>query len=439
MNAQMQMIFIYQILNLIATQLFKKNNILYMNLEIFKSFNQIIIWRCNELNGTSDILIKLYKKFQDYNLNVNIFSTDDFSKQFNYINCLFISDEFDETKIPIILSSTYCIFNIIDSNKYLQKNIRLLQFNFYENINKLDNNHIYLDKDTLYSKDIDGFEKVYLKISNDFEKYLNQMSKGLMMCKHQATIISALYDINRQNIDGRSVSNYIEWLKNTCKSVTDPMIIYLDKNIPIKNILLENRNGPTYFIETDLNEVPMWKYRDQIDKVLKGDFKTKMKHPKDITNLIPEYCIIQYSKFGWLENAININKFNTDVYIWMDSGLSRFYDYSKIRNLNIPKNFKYFAIESTNTNNNLLNLSEDNYIGTNQCYLRGGMWVIHKSIFNKIKTDVLNIFENEMLNKNKLDNEQIALALTYKNNISNFLLIPSSNKNIISIYNHFFN
>jgi hypothetical protein len=183
----------------------------------------------------------------------------------------------------------------------------------------------------------------------------------------------------------------------------------------------------------------MWKYRDQIDKVLKGDFKTKMKHPKDITNLIPEYCIIQYSKFGWLENAININKFNTDVYIWMDSGLSRFYDYSKIRNLNIPKNFKYFAIESTNTNNNLLNLSEDNYIGTNQCYLRGGMWVIHKSIFNKIKTDVLNIFENEMLNKNKLDNEQIALALTYKNNISNFLLIPSSNKNIISIYNHFFN
>jgi hypothetical protein len=33
------------------------------------------------------------------------------------------------------------------------------------------------------------------------------------------------------------------------------------------------------------------------------------------------------------------------------------------------------------------------------------MWVIHKNVFSEIKNEIMNIFENEMLKKNKIDNE----------------------------------
>jgi hypothetical protein len=184
----------------------------------------------------------------------------------------------------------------------------------------------------------------YVEKNHTYLNRINDLGRALRMKNNQATVISALYNINRHNIDGRTIQDYLEWFKKTCSSISLPMIIYLDKKINARNILLENRSGVTYFIETELSEVPMYKYYDEIKDVLCGEFKNKMKHSKDITNLIPEYCIIQYSKFGWLEKAIQKNIFNSEIYLWMDAGLSRFYNHNIKVNLKIPVNFNHFAI-----------------------------------------------------------------------------------------------
>jgi hypothetical protein len=40
---------------------------------------------------------------------------------------------------------------------------------------------------------------------------------------------------------------------------------------------------------------------------------------------MPEYNLIQYSKFGWLEEAIQENPFDTSSFFWIDMGISRFF------------------------------------------------------------------------------------------------------------------
>ena len=63
---------------------------------------------------------------------------------------------------------------------------------------------------------------------------------------------------------------------------------------------------------------------------------------KDIANILPEYCVIQYRKFGWLENAVTKNIFGSPMFAWIDAGFSRFYDASTVYSFKPSVENKFF-------------------------------------------------------------------------------------------------
>jgi hypothetical protein len=231
------------------------------------------------------------------------------------------------------------------------------------------------------------------------------------------TCVTAFYNINREMIDGRSVIDYKKWLTNTVSSLKCPIILFLDKTLEWKSDILNSAVGNIHIIETSIEEIPMYKYKDKMESILSSEeFKSKQKHPNDITNKLPEYCMIQYSKFGFIEKAIELDLFKTSHFAWIDAGLSRFYDYSKIYTFNTNSlMMNSFYIQCDIDHPLLENITYDSYIGTNVCIFKGTMFAADKDTFNTVHSEVMRIFIKEMLEKNRIDNEQIAFALVYKN------------------------
>lgn len=229
------------------------------------------------------------------------------------------------------------------------------------------------------------------------------------------TCVTAFYNIGRSGIDGRTLIDYKQWLLSTITSVHSPLILFLDITLGWKDDILRVRNEDIYIIETPLSDIVMWKHRECITQILNDPtFKAIQKHPNDITNRLPEYCMIQYSKFGFLEWAIKNNPFKSTYFCWLDAGISRFFDPRKSYALKTDALAPTFYIQSNKTAQKRLSMiTPDTYIGTNECILKGTIWVMDTASFGIVRDEVMHILNEEMLSKGRIDNEQIALALAY--------------------------
>ena len=263
--------------------------------------------------------------------------------------------------------------------------------------------------------------------NHTFLHRVRDLARALQMKSYQTTCVSAMYDIGREKVDGRSIYQYKEWITKTLKTIQDPFVLYLDKSLGWKEYLLQTRSsiGPIQIIETSLEDIPMWTYRSQVLEILKSEsFKGIQKYKNDITNLIPEYCLIQYSKFGWLENALKRGTFNSEQFIWIDAGFSKFYNTDAIYECRLQSEGK-FIIQADDRIRYIPNITYDNYIGTNECIFHGWLWVVSKDLVVIVKEFIIKLWEEEMLKKGRIDNEQIALALIYKTNNDIFNVIMS--------------
>jgi hypothetical protein len=260
------------------------------------------------------------------------------------------------------------------------------------------------------------------------------------MNSHQTSIVTAMYNIGREKIDGRSISKYKSWLYKTIETLLDPIVLHLDSSLNWKSEILKIRGsvGPINIIETKICDIPMWKYKHDVEKILNSDsFKSIQKYKNDITNLLPEYTLIQYSKLGWLEDAQNRNTFNSSQYVWIDGGFSRFYDTNSQYKCT-RTSCNSFSIQADHTITKIPSLSYDNYIGSNERIFHGGLWVVSAKIITDVKKEVIRIWETEMIEKNRIDNEQIAIGLAFKNKSELFNVIYSRNGDPESIFLDFF-
>jgi hypothetical protein len=223
------------------------------------------------------------------------------------------------------------------------------------------------------------------------------------------TCVTAIYDIGRGAVDGRTMDQYKSYLIQTLQSFSDPLVLFLDPTLGWKEELIRCRTGgPLQIMEVPFCETMMWPYKEQIDKIL---VSKKHKNPKDITNCIAGYCMIQYNKFDFLERVINTNPFYSSHFCWIDAGISRFIDCSKqYSTRGVPSD--KFSVQSTYRR--IPVVTPDDYIGTNTCILLGGVWYTNPSAFAAVKTEVMRIWKEEMMAKGRIDNEQIALALAYQ-------------------------
>ena len=141
-----------------------------------------------------------------------------------------------------------------------------------------------------------------------------------------ATIVTALYDINRDKKgDGRTFDEYLTWFKGTLK-VKSPMVIFVDESL--KEFVEENRKGlPTKIITEPLEEVPYYHLNDRIQEVMDDDnYKSKIGAPDRVECKLSLYNVIIYSKFLWVKRVIEDNPFDSEYFMWMDAGLSRFFE-----------------------------------------------------------------------------------------------------------------
>jgi len=249
---------------------------------------------------------------------------------------------------------------------------------------------------------------------------------------NDATIVTCFFDINREKKgDGRSISEYLVWIEKTLQLNCNLFNITEEK---FRNFFLEKRpkEYKTYIKIIDFKELHYYKYYDRIKEIIESDYyKQKIAHPKRVECVLPEYNIIQYSKFYCLELAIIENPFQSEFFFWMDAGYSRFF-----QNKNLSEKYpdkKSNDLFLNNKNKIFIHRRYDlfsyknitDFIWKSDNLLYGGMFGGDKNSIKTIASDIEEIF-NEMISQNNVNNEQLPLYLVWKKKPELFYLLNTN-------------
>ena len=244
------------------------------------------------------------------------------------------------------------------------------------------------------------------------------------------TLVTALYDINRgKEGDGRTFEEYLSWFKDTLK-VSSPMVVYVDESLK-EFVEKERGSRPTKIIVQSLEEIPYYYLNDSIDTVLKSkEYLSKIGAPDRVECKMSLYNVVIYSKFKWMEDVVNSNYFNSEYFMWMDAGLSRFFN--GMSNLYPSENAKETLLD--NKESILIQTSmsyypdlveaavcNEEYFWDARTWIMAGLWGGGKEIMLKFCNEMDNILVNKMLRNGVINNEQNAMAYLYKNNPDMFI------------------
>jgi hypothetical protein len=252
------------------------------------------------------------------------------------------------------------------------------------------------------------------------------------------TLVTALYNIDRKGKgDGRTFDEYLSWFSETLK-VKSPMVIFVEE--ALEDFVKEHRkNLPTKIITQSLEEVPYYHLNDSIRQIL-GDkqYKEKIGVPSRIECKMSLYNVIIFSKFPWVKRVIEENPFQTEYFMWMDAGLSRFFGPHQVDiNQLYPSED---AIESLLDNKDsvliqatmsfypdLVNAKEytDEYFWDARSWVMAGLWGGGSEVLSKFCDLVDDVLQEKMIKRGVINNEQIAMAYVYKMNSDMFAVFEN--------------
>ena len=131
---------------------------------------------------------------------------------------------------------------------------------------------------------------------------------------NKTTLVSALYNINRHD---RPFQAYRPWVEDTLQ-IRLPMVLFTTAaNLPW--IRAARSDLPTLFITEE--DIPLEHLSEKVHTILSG--MKNSDRTVEWTN--KRYIPLQFSKAVWLQRAIALNPFDSDVFFWVDAGLSRFF------------------------------------------------------------------------------------------------------------------
>ncbi len=231
------------------------------------------------------------------------------------------------------------------------------------------------------------------------------------------TFVTALFEIQRERYDKRTYNTYQEWFRRTLM-IPVPMVIYTEeKNRGIVESI--RKELPTRAIYTTLDKVPLYYTVPLVKNIIEHtEFKYRIKHPNGLENKCYEYIPIINSKFKWLSDAIEENPFNTEMFFWIDAGLSRFirfdiasntFNYPLIASLNDKV---YFQIGKKKELTDILNNPStiNSYVGTNTNFIMAGFFGGNRELLLKICKEAYDLYTTEYINKDQIDNEQTLIG-----------------------------
>jgi len=247
--------------------------------------------------------------------------------------------------------------------------------------------------------------------------------------QNPVTIVTAFFDINRETKgDGRKISEYKDWIQKTLQLNCNLYVVTEER---FKDFFIENRpkQYPMEIKIIDFKESYYYKYYDRMKEILESNYyKNKILHPNRVECVLPEYNIIQYSKFDYLKIAMKENPFQSDYFFWMDSGCSRFF-------LDVDISASYpsqnvIAFLKNNPNKFIIQKRHDleyfpideNFIWKSDNLLYGTMFGGDVAVINKISECVEDVLTNIMFANMNVNNEQLALAITWKKHPELFFL-----------------
>ena len=253
--------------------------------------------------------------------------------------------------------------------------------------------------------------------------------------RNDVTFVSALFDIDR--VDGRKWDNYLKWFDITLK-LKVPMVLFITEDL-VEFVEERRKDIPTDVIIQTVDDIPYYKLKDEIQGILDSDqYKEDMSDPERIECQQAMYSIIQYSKFPWLQQAVELNPHKSDIFFWLDAGGSRFFN-----NFDLTEPYpgtaamesledmgESFLIQMNSEYYKDLyeaeELSEE-YLYDNRSYVLGSMFGGHKNIIPKIVDMVDDVLMNKMIGKNNINNEQIALGYLVKKYPNDFSIYTRTN------------
>jgi hypothetical protein len=248
------------------------------------------------------------------------------------------------------------------------------------------------------------------------------------------TIVTAFFDIGRDKKgDGRSIEEYLQWIKKTLHLNCNLFIVTEEK---FKTFFEKNRpelyRSKTVIKIIDFKDCHYYRYYDKMKEILEStDYCNRIKHPDRVECKMPEYNIIQYSKFHFLNMAIEENPFQTEYFLWADAGISRFFldvdislEYpSKKSQQILQENYNRFIIQKRN---DLYTYPlDDEFVWDSANLFIGTMFGGSKIIVTKITELIEQVFIEKMLNKNNVNNEQLSLALVWNDYKELFFLVDN--------------
>ena len=244
------------------------------------------------------------------------------------------------------------------------------------------------------------------------------------------TIVTALYDIDRENMgDGRKFEQYLSWFKDTLK-IQRPMVVFVDESLVS---FVEEHRGElsTKIIIQSLGETPYYSLKQDIDKILQSeDFRSKIGSPERIECNLALYNSIIYSKFEWVKKVIGENPFNSEYFMWMDAGLSRFFDgidfvYPSENALESLLDCKDRVIVQTSMSyySDLVHneVCTEEYFWDARTWIMAGLWGGGAKVLTKFCEVIDDVLRNKMIVNGVINNEQNAMAYVYKNNPDMFI------------------
>jgi len=260
----------------------------------------------------------------------------------------------------------------------------------------------------------------------------------------KVTLVSALFNIKREEMDGRAWEEYLKWFDVTLK-LKCPMVLFVSGDL-LSFVEKRRKDIPTKTIVQNIEEIPYYYLKDKMDSILQSeDYKNKMAVLNRIECNYSLYSIIQYSKFKWIEKAIQNNDFDSELFFWIDAGASRFFD-----GFDLEKEFpgvaankelnelgkKVLIQQNMESYSDLVssNVLDKSYFYDARSFVCGTFFGMHKNIHSKILGEIENILFNDMISKNNLNNEQIALGYLVKNKPELFEVFYRNNWKQIELF-----
>lgn len=236
--------------------------------------------------------------------------------------------------------------------------------------------------------------------------------------------MTAFFDINREeNGDGRKLEEYMEWMKKTLQINGNLYIVTEEKFV---SFIQKHRplHYPTVVKVQTLQDCKYYKYYNQISEILKSDeYKKRIQHSNRVECILPEYTIIIYNKFEWMEHAIKESPFHTQSFFWIDMGISRFF-----LDVDVSKPYPGPCIHTTDKfiiqqRYDLLQFPmDDEFIWRSDNLLKTTMFGGSKEVILSVSKSMEDVFVN-MLENGCVNNEQIGIAIVWKQHPEWFHLV----------------